>query len=145
MERLIQPDEEERLYDTLKSYYSKLYPDIEIKDEELVLGPKELGDLYYTKADGQDTYTVYIASKEQNSLRGIAYFVKDGKLNPKELIIEADDSTWNNLPSGFTAFKASCDFSLDEVAVGAQLMFSIISTLSINNPSLIVDKTISGA
>ncbi len=48
MERLIQPDEEEKLYDTLKSYYQKLYPGIEIKDEELVLGPNELGDLYYT-------------------------------------------------------------------------------------------------
>jgi len=48
MEKLIQTEEEERLYDTLKSYYSNLYPDVEIKDEELVLSPSEIGELYYT-------------------------------------------------------------------------------------------------
>ncbi len=48
MEKLIQPEDEERLYDTVKSYYKKLYPDVDITDEELVLSPNEIGDLYYT-------------------------------------------------------------------------------------------------
>ncbi len=48
MEELIQPYEEAKLYDKLKDYYSRIYPGIEIKDEELVLSPIQIGELYYT-------------------------------------------------------------------------------------------------
>ncbi len=48
MSELIQTYEEAKLYSRLKDYYSKIYPGVEIKDEEKVLTPKEIGDLYYT-------------------------------------------------------------------------------------------------
>ncbi len=48
MEELIQPYEERKLFERLKEYYEKLYPEVKIDTDEEVLSPAQIGDLEYT-------------------------------------------------------------------------------------------------
>lgn len=48
MSELIQPTEEKKLFDKLSAYYTKLFPGVVFKKEELTLKPEEIGEIIYT-------------------------------------------------------------------------------------------------
>lgn len=58
MNGLIQPSDEKKLFERLTEYYKKLFPGMLFRKEELVLGPQEIGEIFYTYP-GEETEATF--------------------------------------------------------------------------------------
>jgi len=82
---LIQPSEEEKLFEKLVKYYSRLYPGLSFRKEELTLQPDELAEIWYTYpgAETEATFNEEVAMIEKALDYGystpIIILRKDGK------------------------------------------------------------------
>lgn len=48
MNDLIQPSEENKLFEKLLAYYNQIYPGVVFRKEEIELSPEQVGELFYT-------------------------------------------------------------------------------------------------
>lgn len=70
---LISPEEEEALFSKLSEYYRNLYPGISFRRVDGSLGPKELGNAFYTYAGEEAEATAAEKMKMINSAIGHGY------------------------------------------------------------------------